>query len=77
MIHLNLTLIFLKVNYQHSKTKVTVLMSASISGFYSYVEKSLKLGANPWIKSCNHLIAIEWAKRFTKTDVIELLESYT
>ena len=47
-------------------------MSASISGLYPYVEILLKMGANPWKKSCNDLIAIEWAKRFNKNDVVEL-----
>lgn len=67
---------FFKVNYQHSQTNVTGLMSASISGHLETIEKLLSLGANCKLKSCNDFMAVDWAKRFTKAEVVELIECY-
>lgn len=64
------------MNYQHSQTNVSVLMSASITGQLDLIEELLGLGANCNLKSCNDLMAIDWAKRFTKNDVVELLDCY-
>ena len=55
---------------------VTAIIVASISGYIDLVEKLLQLGANPLLKSCNEMSAIEWAKSFSKNEIVELLESY-
>ena len=60
----------------HSKTMITPLMAACTSGFIEIVEQVLQLGANLWKKSCNDLIALEWAKRFMKNEVVSLIECY-
>ena len=64
------------VNYLHSETQITILMAATISGNLQVVEKLLALGANVYLKACNDLTALEWAKRFAKSEIIELLECY-
>ena len=46
------------------------------SGYTDVIEALLKLGASINIKSCNDLTSLEWAKRFTKNEVVELLESF-
>jgi ankyrin repeat protein len=51
-------------------------MAAAISGYLDTVEKLLSLGANIYLKSCNDLTALEWAKRFSKSEITELLECY-
>ena len=47
-----------------------------LSGYTDVIEALLRLGANINIKSCNDLTSLEWAKRFTKNEVVELLESF-
>ncbi len=51
-------------------------MVACVSGTVKAVEKLLKLGANVWKMSCDELTALDWSKRFTKTEAAELLECY-
>lgn len=51
-------------------------MAASISGNIDIVEKILSMGANINLKSCNDLMALDWAKRFTKNEIVQLIESY-
>ena len=51
-------------------------MAASISGYIELVEKLLRLGANIFLKSCNEMCLIEWAKSFSKNEIVELVESY-
>ena len=51
-------------------------MVASISGQLKIVEQLLRLGANVFLKSCNELNSIEWAKRFSKNEIVEIFECY-
>jgi hypothetical protein len=69
-------LCYFLVDYSHAQTLVTVLMVACVSGTVKAVEKLLKLGANVWKMSCDELTALDWSKRFTKTEAAELLECY-
>lgn len=64
------------VEYQHSKTLVTPLMVAAVSDFSIAVEKLIQLGACLQTKSCNQFTALDWAKRFSKNEIVELLECY-
>lgn len=64
------------VDYKHSQTLVTVLMAACISSSIETIVRLLKLKSCVWMKSCNDLIPLEWAKRFAKIEVVELLECY-
>ena len=64
------------VNYQHSKTLINTIMAATISGFLQIVEKLMRLGADLYLKSCNEMTVMEWAKRFTKNEIVDLIECY-
>uniref|UniRef100_H9GD25 3'-5' RNA helicase YTHDC2 n=1 Tax=Anolis carolinensis TaxID=28377 RepID=H9GD25_ANOCA len=64
------------VDYRHSETSATTLMVASGRGFLSQVEQLIGMGANVHIKSSNGWTALEWAKHFGQTEVVDLLESY-
>ncbi|XP_009982820.1 PREDICTED: probable ATP-dependent RNA helicase YTHDC2 [Tauraco erythrolophus] len=65
------------VDYRHSETSVTALMIASGRGFLSQVEQLISLGASIHCKSSNGWTALDWAKRFGQTEVVDLLESYS
>lgn len=65
------------VDYQHSESLISPLMIASTRGMLQVVEKLLYFGANIYLKSANDYTALDWAKRFCKTEVIEILENYT
>ncbi|XP_009997103.1 PREDICTED: probable ATP-dependent RNA helicase YTHDC2, partial [Chaetura pelagica] len=65
------------VDYRHSETSATALMIASGRGFLSQVEQLISMGANIHCKSSNGWMALDWAKRFGQTEVVELLESYS
>ncbi|XP_068740703.1 3'-5' RNA helicase YTHDC2-like isoform X2 [Montipora capricornis] len=66
----------ISVDYQHSETQATALMVASGRGCSSLVEQLLNLGANPLIKEPkNGWTAVDWAKKWEHTKVVELLES--
>lgn len=67
---------YLTVDYQHSDSLVSILMIASAKGMIQIVERLLCFGANINLKSSNDYTALDWAKRFSKTEVIELLECY-
>ncbi|XP_063151405.1 3'-5' RNA helicase YTHDC2 isoform X3 [Candoia aspera] len=64
------------VDYRHSETSATTLMVASGRGFLNQVEQLISMGANVHIKSSNGWTALDWAKHFGQTEVIDLLESY-
>ncbi|XP_054842559.1 3'-5' RNA helicase YTHDC2 [Eublepharis macularius] len=64
------------VDYRHSETSATTLMVASGRGFLSQVEQLIGMGANVHIKSSNGWTALDWAKHFGQTEVVDLLESY-
>ncbi|XP_063175955.1 3'-5' RNA helicase YTHDC2 isoform X2 [Chroicocephalus ridibundus] len=65
------------VDYRHSETSVTALMVASGRGFLSQVEQLISMGASIHCKSSNGWMALDWAKRFGQTEVVDLLESYS
>uniref|UniRef100_A0A8C4XPF2 3'-5' RNA helicase YTHDC2 n=1 Tax=Falco tinnunculus TaxID=100819 RepID=A0A8C4XPF2_FALTI len=65
------------VDYRHSETSATPLMIASGRGFLSQVEQLISMGASIHCKSSNGWMALDWAKRFGQTEVIDLLESYS
>ncbi|XP_061334506.1 3'-5' RNA helicase YTHDC2 isoform X2 [Pezoporus flaviventris] len=64
------------VDYRHSETSATALMIASGRGFLSQVEQLISMGASIHCKSSNGWVALDWAKRFGQTEVVDLLESY-
>ncbi len=51
-------------------------MVAAVSDFSLAVEKIIQLGACLLTKSCNQFTASDWAKRFSKNEIVELLECY-
>ncbi|XP_072216626.1 3'-5' RNA helicase YTHDC2 isoform X2 [Excalfactoria chinensis] len=65
------------VDYRHSETSATALMIASGRGFLSQVEQLISMGASVHCKSSNGWMALDWAKHFGQTEVIDLLESYS
>ncbi|KAG8130831.1 hypothetical protein E2320_017417 [Naja naja] len=60
------------VDYRHSETSATTLMVASGRGFLNQVEQLIGMGANVHIKSSNGWTALDWAKHFGQTEVIDL-----
>ncbi|KAM9167671.1 3'-5' RNA helicase YTHDC2 isoform 2-T2 [Mergus octosetaceus] len=65
------------VDYRHSETSATALMIASGRGFLSQVEQLISMGASIHCKSSNGWMALDWAKHFGQTEVVDLLESYS
>ncbi|XP_010166880.1 3'-5' RNA helicase YTHDC2, partial [Antrostomus carolinensis] len=65
------------VDYGHSETSATALMIASGRGFLSQVEQLISMGASIHCKSSNGWMALDWAKHFGQTEVVDLLESYS
>ncbi|XP_036258923.1 3'-5' RNA helicase YTHDC2 isoform X1 [Molothrus ater] len=65
------------VDYRHSETSATALMIASGRGFLSQVEQLISMGANIHCRSSNGWMAVDWAKHFGQTEVVDLLESYS
>ncbi|XP_061225114.1 3'-5' RNA helicase YTHDC2 isoform X2 [Neopsephotus bourkii] len=65
------------VDYRHSETSATTLMIASGRGFLSQVEQLISMGASIHCKSSNGWMALDWAKHFGQTEVVDLLESYS
>ncbi|XP_065513687.1 3'-5' RNA helicase YTHDC2 isoform X1 [Caloenas nicobarica] len=65
------------VDYRHSETSATALMIASGRGFLSQVEQLISMGASIHLKSSNGWMALDWAKCFGQTEVVDLLESYS
>ena len=68
--------VHLSVDYQHSETSATPLMIAAGRGFITVVEQLLNLGANVHIHASNEWTALDWARKFERTDIIELLEAH-
>ncbi|KAL1110287.1 hypothetical protein AAG570_008364 [Ranatra chinensis] len=64
------------VDYQHSETGITPLMVAGARGSTEIIEQLFVLGADPYIKSCNHYTALDWAKYLDNTNVLEALQGY-
>ncbi|XP_053557527.1 3'-5' RNA helicase YTHDC2 [Bombina bombina] len=65
------------VDYQHSDTSATPLMVAAGRGFLSQVEQLISMGANVHIKASNGWMALDWAKHFGQSEVVDVLESYS
>ncbi|XP_052556920.1 3'-5' RNA helicase YTHDC2 isoform X2 [Tympanuchus pallidicinctus] len=65
------------VDYRHSETSATALMIAAGRGFLSQVEQLISMGASVHCKSSNGWMALDWAKHFGQTEVVDLLESYS
>ncbi|XP_021344120.1 probable ATP-dependent RNA helicase YTHDC2, partial [Mizuhopecten yessoensis] len=63
------------VDYQHSETGVTPLMVTTARGMNDEVEQLLNLGANVNLHLPNGWTAIDWAKRFERNDILEMLEA--
>lgn len=51
-------------------------MVASGRGFLSVVEQLLNLGANVNLRASNDFTALDWAKQFGWTDILEMLEAH-
>jgi len=64
------------VDYRHSETSATALMVAAGRGFSSQVEQLISMGANVHSKASNGWMALDWAKHFGQTEIVDLLESY-
>ncbi|XP_053787404.1 3'-5' RNA helicase YTHDC2-like isoform X7 [Vidua chalybeata] len=65
------------VDYRHSETGATALMISSGRGFLSQVEELISMGASIHCKSSNGWMAVDWARHFGQTEVVDLLESYS
>uniref|UniRef100_A0A8C9NPJ3 3'-5' RNA helicase YTHDC2 n=1 Tax=Serinus canaria TaxID=9135 RepID=A0A8C9NPJ3_SERCA len=65
------------VDYRHSETGATALMISSGRGFLTQVEQLISMGASIHCKSSNGWMAVDWARRFGQTEVVDLLESYS
>ncbi|RLV62739.1 hypothetical protein DV515_00018992, partial [Chloebia gouldiae] len=52
-------------------------MISSGRGFLSQVEQLISMGAGIHCKSSNGWMAVDWARHFGQTEVIDLLESYS
>ncbi|RNA07605.1 putative ATP-dependent RNA helicase YTHDC2 [Brachionus plicatilis] len=66
----------INVNYQQKDFWITILISAVVNGRIDVVESLLRLGANQNLRSCNQMNAIDWAKRFSQVEILNLLENY-
>ncbi|KAF6203963.1 hypothetical protein GE061_002301, partial [Apolygus lucorum] len=66
----------ISVDYQHSETGVTALMVAAARGSLDSVEQLLHLGANINLKASNDFRALDWAKKFSRTEISEALQAY-
>ncbi|KAL2100516.1 hypothetical protein ACEWY4_004910 [Coilia grayii] len=64
------------VDYRHTEKSVTPLMVAAARGFISQVEQLLSMGASVSLKAPNGWTAIDWAKHFEQTEVVDLLEAF-
>ncbi|XP_070542906.1 3'-5' RNA helicase YTHDC2-like [Ptychodera flava] len=64
------------VDYSHTETGATALMVAAGRGNSDVVEKLLNLGANVNVRSSNDWTALDWAKKFNRSDIVELIEAH-
>ncbi|XP_073514156.1 3'-5' RNA helicase YTHDC2-like isoform X3 [Phyllobates terribilis] len=65
------------VDYRHSESSASPLMVAAGRGFLSQVEQLIGMGANVHSKASNGWTALEWARHFGQTEVVDLLELYS
>ncbi|XP_073697034.1 3'-5' RNA helicase YTHDC2-like isoform X1 [Garra rufa] len=66
----------ISVDYSHSETSATPLMVAAGRGFLSQMEQLLSMGANVNVKASNGWTALDWARHFSQTEAVDLLESH-
>ncbi|GAB1605067.1 3'-5' RNA helicase YTHDC2-like isoform X2 [Argonauta hians] len=66
----------ISIDYKHSETSATALMIATGRGYPDVVERLLCLGASVNVKASNDWTVFDWAKKFQRTEILELLESY-
>ena len=64
------------VDYQHSETSITPLMIAAGRGFTDIVEQLLNMGADATKKASNEWTALDWAKKFQREEIIDMLEAH-
>lgn len=69
-------LLFSTVDYIQSETSTTPLMIASARGFVNVVEHLLTLGADANFKTANNWTALDFARKFERNNIEELLEAY-
>ncbi len=50
-------------------------MIAAGRGFFEVVEQLINLGANVHISASNEWTALDWAKKFERNDIVEVLEA--
>ncbi|XP_073532332.1 3'-5' RNA helicase YTHDC2-like isoform X2 [Phyllobates terribilis] len=65
------------VDYRHSESSASPLMVAAGRGFLCQVEQLIGMGANVHSKASNGWTALDWARHFGQTEVVDLLESYS
>ncbi|XP_029300796.1 3'-5' RNA helicase YTHDC2 isoform X2 [Cottoperca gobio] len=63
------------VDYRHSDTGSSPLMVAAGRGFLTQIEQLLNMGADINLKASNGWTALDFAKHFQQTDVMDLLKS--
>ena len=51
-------------------------MIAAGRGHFQLVEQLLQLGANINVHASNEWTAIDWARKFERADIVELLEAH-
>ncbi|KAH9518412.1 3'-5' RNA helicase ythdc2 [Bulinus truncatus] len=64
------------VDYVQSETSTTPLMIAAARGFINVVEHLLTLGADANFKTANNWTALDFAKKFKRNDIEELLTAH-
>ena len=64
------------VDYQHTDTGVTPLMTAAGRGFMKDVDILLQLGANLHLKARDGRTALDWARTWERSEICNLLESH-
>ena len=64
------------MDYQHSTTGVTPLMTAAGRGFIKDVDILLHLGASIHLHANNGWTALEWARTFERSEILSLLKSH-
>ncbi|XP_069818801.1 3'-5' RNA helicase YTHDC2 isoform X3 [Dendropsophus ebraccatus] len=67
----------ISVDYRHSETSAFPLMVAAGRGFLSQVEQLIGMGADINNKASNGWTALDWARHFGQTEVVDLLESFS
>lgn len=66
----------MNIDYLQKDFSITILISAVVNGRIDVVQNLLRMGANLNLISCNQMNAIDWAKRFSQIEILNLLESY-